>query len=585
MAQRIYWQYKDEDSTYDLNVRQTGIIPFGRYKGFDPVPDGMSITLKRNTTHATRVELDLSTALIGVWVTRQGAVVVEDGDINLPLSDGDATHPRIDIIVGTHNHVESAGGIAATYSIVEGTPAADPVAPGVLDETTDVILGYLTIPAGATEVLEEMYTYARIPDFADDATLPHLDKIQKFSATQFMHSMYMDVCFGSYRPSDSSLHLGIAGSFFSAAFPANQDGEYYVVDGTTTGTLPTGYVPVEAITFPKPRTYNLIDPPKAQRKVVVASFPVELIPSNYLTLPNDCPVRIESNEPFILEQVLGNSDLFGAPSDYIWYLVSGGQVNKGGVNKVTGLISHAYETATVNTGDKSIPRSEAQPRNIIRLANAGGIFHQVEFIQSQQYTQDGGAESGTTLTIHPADGDIILVLTETATSSTPPLGYKPIRNPSGGNVRVDSGPLVVQEMDDHFLILGGANLQGEGFSLTTGIFNISGGGRRNPDGFIDFFGYGSISPLSTVSANSGSTVFTLPSTQDPFGKPIYKIDTGSWWAVMEEHNGGGLTAVHHVRLTTANGYDVIMDYHTALSSARTYFLRLANMRLRCSNTP
>lgn len=582
MSQRIYWQYKDEDSTYDLNVRQTGIIPFGRYKGFDPVPDGMGITLKRNTTPATRVELDLSTTSISVWVTRQGAVVTEDGNINLPLSNGDATHPRIDIIVGTHNHVESTGGIAATYSIVEGTPAAEPVAPDVLNDTTDVILGYLTIPAGATEVAEEMYTYARIPDFADDATITHLDKIQKFAATQFMHSMYMDVGFGGIRLADNSLHLGIAGNIFSANYLDNADAEYFFVEGVIDGTAPSGYIPIESLTFAKPRTFNPSDPPKAQRKVIYSQYPLEIRGWDLLRTPNNNSVFVEPYTPLIFEQITGNTNFAGGPGEANWFLVNGAEVTRSGVNKVTGLISHAYETATVNTGDNSLPRDSNQPRNIIRLTDAGGVYN-LEFIQSQAYTQNGGAESGTTLTIYPYDNDLLRVTVESPTSTTPPLGYKPIRNSSGGNIYVKGGPLVVQEMDDYFEIIGGAQLRPIPVTLTSGLFSTSGNkGRvvRGAEGFLFFDGFADLTPASNVSANSLSVVWSMPLILNAAGQEIYRMNGASWVGVLFEENGSGVVlGTYPVMLVCVDGRNVRMDYHPALSTSKRYVLFLNGMRV------
>jgi len=163
MAQRIYWNYQDDDSTFDLNFRELGIFSPGRYRGFDPILGaGLGLVLTQSITGADKTEDDGSTVTrYGIWNSRQGSIVTETNDINLTIAAGDATNPRIDLIVGQHEYVFTAGGAAAVYLVIQGTPSANPVAPALTVAAQQVILGQILVPAGTTDLNGAGVVYAQ----------------------------------------------------------------------------------------------------------------------------------------------------------------------------------------------------------------------------------------------------------------------------------------------------------------------------------------------------------------------------------------------------------------------------------------
>jgi hypothetical protein len=168
MAQRIFWNFKDDDATADIIRWMLGIIVPGRYRGFDFVPQsGLTVRLNQATTGLNQVRSDLSQVMTGMAVTPQGCVVQQDGNIDLPVT-APVSDPRIDIIVLSHQYEEIEGGNVATFSVVEGVEAASPVAPAVADATTDIILGQIYLPAGITGTDDAgvVYTQSLTPGLA-----------------------------------------------------------------------------------------------------------------------------------------------------------------------------------------------------------------------------------------------------------------------------------------------------------------------------------------------------------------------------------------------------------------------------------
>ena len=187
MAQRIYFNYQDNDSTFDLNFAQLGIADAGRYRGFDAVlGTGLTLTLNHLTTGVEKVKEDLNAQIYGVWKTKQGGIVSETDAINLPISAGDAILDRIDLIVGRHGYIQVAGGAAAVYSVIEGTPAANPVAPVLSLPNRQVILGQIYIPANTTDLngAGVVYTQAAAPYFAGNTGVALINQTNTFTAVQ-----------------------------------------------------------------------------------------------------------------------------------------------------------------------------------------------------------------------------------------------------------------------------------------------------------------------------------------------------------------------------------------------------------------
>jgi hypothetical protein len=181
MAQFIYWNWKDDDSTANLNYRSLGINDPGVYRGFewlDPTdpshPGGMTARLIQDNGFQV-VKIDQSTEMRGVILTKQGVHIHENANIDIPITNGDATHPRIDLIVQQHEYVLAPGASIAFYIVIPGTPAASPVAPALTVPNKQTIIGQLYVPANTTDLTDPgvLYTPSPVPTFAGDPTIVH----------------------------------------------------------------------------------------------------------------------------------------------------------------------------------------------------------------------------------------------------------------------------------------------------------------------------------------------------------------------------------------------------------------------------
>jgi len=176
MAQYIFWNWQDDDSTKNLNHRTLGINEYGRYRGFDAnlsTPGGLTLRLHQNNGFDV-TKFDTPTYTVekrGVLVTKQGVVLHETSAIDLTISAGDATHPRIDLIICEHEYVDVQGASVGVYDIIQGTPSANPVAPTLpMPDQIKVVLGTLYVPAGMTALTDAgvVYTPSATPTFAND---------------------------------------------------------------------------------------------------------------------------------------------------------------------------------------------------------------------------------------------------------------------------------------------------------------------------------------------------------------------------------------------------------------------------------
>jgi len=173
--QTRFWNYRDDDLTASIVQWLTGIIPPGRYFGFDFLPTAnLTLTLNHNTTGFSFVDsVPADQQNISLCVTRQGVVVTEDAQITLPINAGDPTDPRIDLVILTHEYITTTGGQTALYSVIEGTPDPSPSAPALTDPLRQIIIGELLIPANTAQ-LDDVgveWTQALKPRFAGNSPI------------------------------------------------------------------------------------------------------------------------------------------------------------------------------------------------------------------------------------------------------------------------------------------------------------------------------------------------------------------------------------------------------------------------------
>jgi len=174
--QRRFWNWKDDDLTIDIDQWLIGIVDSGRFRGFDPVLGGtMTLTLNHATTGAIRVGIDkLYTSKFGVLATKQGLIVQEYDPVDLVVPTTPSGKYRKGVVIFTHEYTTVVGGQEGLYSIIWSalTNVGDDLDFPALDsETTQTILGYITLPENCTALNNAgvVYTQGKIPSFANQA--------------------------------------------------------------------------------------------------------------------------------------------------------------------------------------------------------------------------------------------------------------------------------------------------------------------------------------------------------------------------------------------------------------------------------
>lgn len=164
--QTRFHNYKRGLVSIDENHRLLGIVKPGRYTGFDTMTSivGLSCQIAHTKTGIVKTNIDLTqTPPTGVFVTPQGVVVNEDEPVPVSFDTNFGnTFSRADLIIYSHTHVTTPGGAAATLSIVKG-PVGEFTLPLVPNPTTQVVVGVMVLPAGATNLSTATYLPKTVP--------------------------------------------------------------------------------------------------------------------------------------------------------------------------------------------------------------------------------------------------------------------------------------------------------------------------------------------------------------------------------------------------------------------------------------
>lgn len=172
MTQTRSLNYQRPVSSFDENKRFVGILASGRYAGFDTFATTGSLTFSLDHSSIDGIRhVDESEAYLdyaGVYVTPMGVVIKEDDIITSGLtctSNAANAFERIDAIVATHEWNNTAGGNAATYSVIAGA-SGGPVKPDATNPQKQTIIGYIHIPASASNLSGATYEMAETPGLA-----------------------------------------------------------------------------------------------------------------------------------------------------------------------------------------------------------------------------------------------------------------------------------------------------------------------------------------------------------------------------------------------------------------------------------
>jgi len=165
-TQKRFWNWLDEDSTFDLSRWHIGLIDAGVYRGFDPYFNNLQLLLQHTTTGAIRTKIDKTfSSNFGVLVTKQGVVVQEDAQIELTVVP--STTSRIDLIVFEHEYKELQGGIPGIYKIIEGTAIG--VVPDLTNPSIQIPIGELYLPDNCNNLSNgAIFTKYKAPTFANN---------------------------------------------------------------------------------------------------------------------------------------------------------------------------------------------------------------------------------------------------------------------------------------------------------------------------------------------------------------------------------------------------------------------------------
>lgn len=171
MAQRRFWNWKDDDYTLDMNHALLGILEAGLYRGFDKHSSstGTNLVLHHGVNGVQKSKLDKSlTSLMGVYLTKQGCIITEDANVTIgSITPNTTGNPRKDLIVATHEYQQTVGGLVAIYTAIVGTPSATPVVPALTNPTTQTILGVLDVPANTSSTANMTFTKSGMPNLGN----------------------------------------------------------------------------------------------------------------------------------------------------------------------------------------------------------------------------------------------------------------------------------------------------------------------------------------------------------------------------------------------------------------------------------
>ncbi len=168
MSQKIYHNYQDAMTSDDFNYAVLGLMPPGRYCGFDTISSsGLNFSILHTTTGQVVTKFDGSASnQKGILLTKQGMVVQEDATLTgLVCISNSGLGNRIDAVVMVHAKVNTPGGAAATYKVIQGTPTMG--VPALDSPNTEILIGTISIPANATDLSAAVYAPTQIPNIGN----------------------------------------------------------------------------------------------------------------------------------------------------------------------------------------------------------------------------------------------------------------------------------------------------------------------------------------------------------------------------------------------------------------------------------
>ncbi len=184
MAQKRFFNWKDNVNSFELDEQFNGILQPGRYRGFDNMTDaigiGINVDINHLTTgHSKTIENGSVVNNLGVAMMPNGTIVHETATIpDLAIDDnlGVGT-TRIDFIIAEHDFTPVIGGTAVTYSILKGPVGGAP--PTIANPDIQIEIGRIVIAANGSTFGDLIsYTPANIPMLSNEAVQSFRDKLE-----------------------------------------------------------------------------------------------------------------------------------------------------------------------------------------------------------------------------------------------------------------------------------------------------------------------------------------------------------------------------------------------------------------------
>lgn len=213
MAQKRYFEFLDDDKTFDINSLNVGIIPKGIYAGYDVAakklrrsdvgqPDSYYLELSHTDTAVSEIDAQGDTlAPFSVLMTGQGVKITENAVVEIDFSSMPTTGTRYDYVICEHDYIPSAGGQQAVYSMIEGDETNNLTE--IPNSENKVIVGIVKI--GVSGLIE--WKRSEVPQLGND----DIRKIH--SSLKAMWSMSYPVA--PIRPIDGVLSVPTTGNIFT----------------------------------------------------------------------------------------------------------------------------------------------------------------------------------------------------------------------------------------------------------------------------------------------------------------------------------------------------------------------------------
>ncbi len=160
MAQKRLFSWTDPRETFLLNTKDIALNKAGIHHGFKfDRTDELLLHINQDNG----IDIQDSGGVItkvGVLLTKQGTVILQDTEIELLIDTNvGQSEPRYDAVICEHNYDNVVGGSQAVYSVIKGVNSATPEKPTLVNEATQIVLGYLYIPAEVNDLATEGVVY------------------------------------------------------------------------------------------------------------------------------------------------------------------------------------------------------------------------------------------------------------------------------------------------------------------------------------------------------------------------------------------------------------------------------------------